>query len=147
MQRSVNLPFSIANIKSTMKKTLDRRSFISRSAIAGTGLIIVPRHVLGGKGYIAPSDKLNIAAIGSGGMGAGNIDKCKSQNIVALCDVDFVQAADTFKKFPNAPQYKDYRVMLEKEKGIDAVIVATPDHMHATAAMWCMERGKHVYVQ
>lgn len=130
-----------------MKKTLDRRSFISRSAIVGTGLIVVPRHVLGGKGYIAPSDKLNIAAIGSGGMGSSNIERCKSQNIVALCDVDFVQAADTFKRFPNAPQYKDYRIMLEKEKGIDAVIVATPDHSHAPAAMAAIKMGKHVYVQ
>ncbi|MFA6481226.1 MAG: Gfo/Idh/MocA family oxidoreductase [Bacteroidales bacterium] len=130
-----------------MKKTFDRRSFLSRSAVAGAGLIVVPRHVLGGKGYIAPSDKLNIAAIGSGGMGAGNINNVSTQNIVALCDVDFNQAAATFKKYPNAPQYKDYRLMLEKEKGIDAVIVATPDHSHAPAAMAAIKLGKHVYVQ
>lgn len=130
-----------------MKKTFDRRSFLSRSAVAGAGLIVVPRHVLGGKGYVAPSDKLNIAAVGSGGMGAGNINNVSSQNIVALCDVDFNQAAATFKKYPNAPQYKDYRVMLEKEKGIDAVIVATPDHSHAPAAMVAIKMGKHVYVQ
>jgi hypothetical protein len=80
-------------------------------------------------------------------MGSSNIERCKSQNIVALCDVDFVQAADTFKRFPNAPQYKDYRIMLEKEKGIDAVIVATPDHSHAPAAMAAIKMGKHVYVQ
>lgn len=130
-----------------MKKTLDRRSFLSRSAVAGAGLIVIPRHVIGGKGYVAPSDKLNIAAIGSGGMGAGNINNVNSQNIVALCDVDFNQAAATFKKYPNAPQYKDYRIMLEKEKGIDAVIVATPDHSHAPAAMVAIKLGKHVYVQ
>lgn len=130
-----------------MKKTFDRRSFLSRSAVAGAGLIVIPRHVIGGKGYVAPSDKLNIAAIGSGGMGAGNINNVNSQNIVALCDVDFNQAAATFKKYPNAPQYKDYRIMLEKEKGIEAVIVATPDHSHAPAAMVAIKLGKHVYVQ
>jgi len=130
-----------------MKKTFDRRSFLSRSAVAGAGLIVIPRHVLGGKGYVAPSDKLNIAAIGSGGMGAGNIKNVSSQNIVALCDVDFVQAAGTFKAYPKAPQFKDYRTMLEKVKEIDAVIVATPDHSHAPAAMAAIKLGKHVYVQ
>jgi predicted dehydrogenase len=130
-----------------MKKTFDRRSFLTKSAVAGAGLVIIPRHVLGGKGYVAPSDKLNIAAVGSGGMGAGNINNMSSQNIVALCDVDFNQAAATFKKYPNAPQYKDYRVMMEKEKGIDAVLVATPDHSHAPAAMMAIKMGKHVYVQ
>ncbi|MDD4644980.1 MAG: Gfo/Idh/MocA family oxidoreductase, partial [Bacteroidales bacterium] len=130
-----------------MKKTFDRRSFLSKSAVAGAGLIVIPRYVMGGKGYVAPSDKLNIAAIGSGGMGAGNINNSNSQNIMALCDVDFERAAETFKKYPNAPRYKDFRVMLDKEKDIDAVIIATPDHIHAPAAMDCIRRGKHVYVQ
>jgi predicted dehydrogenase len=130
-----------------MKKTIDRRSFISRSAVAGAGFMVVPRHVIGGKGYVAPSDKLNIAAIGSGGMGASNINNVSSQNIVALCDVDDNQAANTFKKYPKVPKYKDYRVMLEKEKGIEGVIVATPDHSHAPAAMMAIKLGKNVYVQ
>jgi len=130
-----------------MKKTFDRRSFLSKSAVAGAGLIVIPRYVMGGKGYVAPSDKLNIAAIGSGGMGAGNINNSSSQNIMALCDVDFERAAETFKKYPNATRYKDFRVMLDKEKDIDAVIIATPDHIHAPAAMDCIRRGKHVYVQ
>jgi hypothetical protein len=100
-------------------------------------------------GYKSPNEKVNFAAIGSGGQGAGNIRAASpTENIVALCDVDDRRAAESFKAFPNAPTYKDFRQMLDKEgKNIDAVIVATPDHMHATAAMWCMERGKHVYVQ
>lgn len=130
-----------------MKKSIDRRSFLTNSAIAGAGMVVIPRHVFGGKGYVAPSDKLNIAAVGSGGMGSGNISRCAAENIVALCDVDFDHAADTFKKYPKAPQYKDFRVMLEKEKSIDAVIVATPDHTHAVAAMAAIKMGKHVYVQ
>ena len=100
-------------------------------------------------GYKSPNEKLNFAAIGSGGQGAGNIAAAApTENIVALCDVDDNRAAPTFKRFPDAPKYRDFRKMLDKEgKNIDAVIVATPDHMHATAAMWCMERGKSVYVQ
>ncbi len=100
-------------------------------------------------GYKSPNEKLNFAAIGSGGQGAANISAAApTENIVALCDVDDRRAASTFKRFPDAPKFRDFRQMLDKEgKNIDAVIVATPDHMHATAAIWCMERGKHVYVQ
>ncbi|MBL8177024.1 MAG: Gfo/Idh/MocA family oxidoreductase [Bryobacterales bacterium] len=99
-------------------------------------------------GYRSPNEKLNIAAIGSGGKGSSDIDGCASENIVALCDVDEKQAARKFKEYEKAPKYKDFRKMLDKEgKSIDAVIVSTPDHMHGTAAMWCMERGKGVYVQ
>ena len=100
-------------------------------------------------GYKSPNEKLNFAAIGSGGQGGYNLmEASHSENIVALCDVDDRRAAPSFKRFPNATKYKDFRQMLDKEaKNIDAVIVATPDHMHATAAMWCMERGKGVYVQ
>ncbi len=100
-------------------------------------------------GYKSPNEKLNFAAIGSGGQGASNISAAApTENIVALCDVDDRRAAPTFNRFPNAARYRDFRQMLDKEgKNIDAVIVATPDHMHATAAMWCMERGKGVYVQ
>ena len=99
-------------------------------------------------GYKSPNEKLNIASIGAGGKANSDIDGCSAENIIALCDVDEKQAAQTFKKYENAPKYKDFRKMLDKEaKNIDAVIVTIPDHMHATAAMWCMERGKHVYVQ
>ncbi len=98
-------------------------------------------------GYKSPNEKLNIAAIGAGGKASSDIDGCATENIVALCDVDEKQAARKFKEYDKAPKYKDFRKMLDKEKGIDAVIVTIPDFMHATAAMWCMERGKHVYVQ
>ncbi|MBT5427488.1 MAG: Gfo/Idh/MocA family oxidoreductase, partial [Bacteroidetes bacterium] len=125
-----------------MKKTVSRRDFLTKTGVATAGVMVVPRHVLGGKGFTAPSDKLNIAAIGSGGMGGGNIGRVTSENIVALCDVDFARAAGTFKKFPKAKQYKDFRKMLDKEKSIDAVIVATPDHTHAVAAMAAIKRGQ-----
>jgi hypothetical protein len=100
-------------------------------------------------GYKSPNEKLNFAAIGSGGQGASNLGAAApTENIVALCDVDDRRAAESFNRYPNATKFKDFRQMLDKEaKNIDAVIVATPDHMHATAAMWCMERGKNVYVQ
>jgi len=130
-----------------MNKSVSRRSFLTRTGIATAGVMVVPRHVLGGPGYTAPSDKLNIAAIGTGGMGSGNTDRCAGENIVALCDVDFERAASQFKKYPKAKQFKDFRHMLEKQKEIDAVIVATPDHSHALAALTAMKLGKHVYVQ
>ncbi len=100
-------------------------------------------------GYKSPNEKLNFAAIGSGGQGAANLGAAApTENVVALCDPDDRRAASTFKRFPDAPRYRDFRKMLDKEgKNIDAVIVATPDHMHGMAAMWCMERQKHVYVQ
>jgi hypothetical protein len=130
---------------------VSRRYFFFGSLLAGA----VPAAGFGSTsslkaaGYKSPNEKLNFAAIGSGGQGAANIRAvAPTENIVALCDVDERRAAMTFERFPNAPKYKDFRQMLDKEgKNIDAVIVATPDHMHATAAIWCMERGKHVYVQ
>jgi len=131
--------------------SFSRRHFFYGSLLAG----VVPSGGFGSTaslkalGYKSPNEKLNFAAIGSGGQGASNIGAAApTENIVALCDVDDKRAAATFEKFPKAPRYKDFRQMLDKEgKSIDAVIVATPDHMHATAAMWCMERNKHVYVQ
>jgi len=128
-------------------KKITRRDFIGGAA-AVAAFTIVPRHVLGGPRQVPPSEKLNIAAIGSGGMGRSNINACSGENIVALCDVDDNRAAGTFKKFPKAKKYRDFREMLEKEdRNIDAVIVATPDHTHAVAAMAAMRRRKHVYVQ
>lgn len=130
------------------KKT--RRDFLRTSSVAAAGFFIVPRHVLG-KGFVAPSDKLNIAGIGAGGKGAGDLAefaKSANVNIVAFCDVDEAQAAGSVKRFPNARFYYDYREMLEKEKNnIDAVSVSTPDHTHAIATMAAMQLGKHVYVQ
>ncbi len=131
----------------TAKATVHRRTFLASAAAATTAFTIVPRHVLGGQGTPTPSDKLNIAAVGVGGMGKNNVAKCETENIVALCDVDFELADPVFKKYPNAKTYKDFRVMLDEQKDIDAVIVATPDHSHAVIAMAAMERKKHVYVQ
>ena len=128
---------------------LSRRDFMGAAA-AVAAFTVVPRHVLGGAGNTPPSERVNVASIGAGGMGAGNTRACgdAGANIVALCDVDWSRAGDTFKRFPDAKQYKDFRVMLDKEdKNIDAVIVATPDHVHAVASMAAMKRGKHVYCQ
>ena len=130
--------------------SLSRRKFIRNTAVLGGAFFIVPRHVLG-RGFIAPSDKLNIAAIGAGGKGASDIAefaKSPRVNIVALCDVDDRQAADTRKKFPDATYYKDFRVMLDKEKNnIDACSISTPDNTHAVATIAAMQLGKHVYTQ
>ena len=127
-----------------------RRKFIRNSAVAGAGFFIVPRHVIG-RGFIAPSDKLRIAGIGAGGKGTSDLAEfAKSPNvsIVALCDVDDRQAVKSRQSFPNAPYYKDFRVMLEKEKNnIDACSISTPDHTHAVATMAAMQLGKHVYTQ
>ena len=132
------------------KKNSSRRSFI-KTGIAASSIMIVPRNVLGGKGYISPSDQLNIAAIGSGGKGASDISNASvrgRERVVALCDVDFSgSASSTVKKFPKAKLYDDYRRMLDKQKNIDAVTISTPDHVHAPAATYAMLRGKHVYVQ
>src|SRR5262245_43376682 len=176
---------------------VSRRTFVKTVASTGAALAIVPRHVLG-KGFTAPSDLLNVAAVGVGGMGRNNVIASSSQNIVALCDVDWGYARKGFDRLaadiksaqdrlanPPAPRpdqppetpaerarsaaraqvqidnmkrlndvhlpklkrYQDYREMLEKQKDIDGVIVATPDHMHATIALAAMDLGKHVYVQ
>lgn len=132
-----------------MKSNQSRRIFIKNSALAFAGISIVPRHVLG-KGFIPPSDKLNIAVIGGGGKGfsdAINVWNNGASNIVAICDVDWNMAANAFLKFPDAKKYKDFRKLLDEQKDIDAVTVSTPDHTHAVIAMAAMQRGKHVYVQ
>ena len=126
---------------------LSRRNFIKSTATAAAAFTIVPRHVLGGTNHTPPSEKLNIAGIGVGGMGASNVHNCQHENIIALCDVDFANAANTFNAHPNAKRYKDFRVMLEKEPDIDAVIIGTPDHTHAVISMAAIKAGKHVYCQ
>jgi len=125
---------------------ISRRDFMGAAA-AVAAFTIVPRHVLGGPGRNPPSEKLNIAAIGAGGRAEGDIAGCNSENIVALCDVDWDKAAETFKKYPKAKKWRDFRKMLEQQKDIDAVIVATPDHTHAVAAMMAIKMGKHVYCE
>ena len=174
------------------KKEISRRSFLAEVAAGGAACALIPGDVLG-RGATPPSDKLNIAAVGVGGMGRANLINLASQNIVALCDVDWAYADKGFNHLdidierlrkrielpappqpgesarpfdpvkaqarldgmqrlkdvhlPKATRYTDFRRMLERQKDIDAVLVATPDHMHATIALAAMELGKHVYVQ
>jgi predicted dehydrogenase len=130
------------------KNTISRRRFIGNVAVATAGATILPNVVLGGFGKMSPNDKLNIAAVGVGGVGATNVKNCAMENIVALCDVDWDYANETFEQYPNAKKYKDYRKMFdEMGKEIDAVIIATPDHTHAIVASEAMKMGKHVYLQ
>jgi predicted dehydrogenase len=130
-----------------MKNKLSRREFIGTAALASAAFTIIPRHVLGGPGYKAPSDTLNIGCVGISGKGTSDIQAVSTENIVALCDVDLALGTETRKIHPKANQYQDFRVMLEKEKNIDAITVSTPDHNHAVIAMAAMQRGKHVFVQ
>ncbi|WP_210463293.1 Gfo/Idh/MocA family protein [Rufibacter roseolus] len=128
-----------------------RRQFLKTGALAAAGFMIVPRYVLGGKGYTAPSDRLRIAAVGVGGKGESDIksfyDSGKA-DIAFLCDVDDTRAAKSRQRFPKAKYYKDWREMFDKEsKNFDAVSVSTPDHNHAVTTMAAMQLGKHVYVQ
>jgi predicted dehydrogenase len=166
---------------------MPRRDFLKGAAMTAAGLTIIPRSVLGGAGFTPPSDKLNIAGVGVGGMGRSNLLALSGQNIVALCDVDWGYAGKAFDKIqadiemgqkrlaeagpdvteaqrargaqqlenlkrlaehvPKAKRYRDYREMLEQQKDIDGVVIATPDHTHAVIALAAMDLGKHVYVQ
>jgi predicted dehydrogenase len=132
--------------KTKTQPRISRRVFV-QTTTALSGLSIVPRHVLGGAGRVAPSDRLNLAGIGVGGRGADNLGELASENIVALCDVDDERAATTYSRYPKAKRFKDFRKMLESEKGLDAVVIATPDHTHAVAAMAAIKSGKHVYCE
>lgn len=137
-------------MKSEKVKNASRREFLRNISMAGAGFFIVPRHVLG-RGFVAPSDKLNIAGIGVGGKGQSDLAGfavSPKANVAYLCDVDDRQATRSVQKFPQAKRYKDFREMLDKEhKQIDAVSVSTPDNTHAVAAVAAMQLGKHVYVQ
>ncbi|MGM0933031.1 MAG: Gfo/Idh/MocA family protein [Bacteroidota bacterium] len=136
-----------------MKKdqTNSRRNFIKSTALVTAGITIIPRHVMGGPGFLAPSDKLIVAGIGVGGKGQSDIQSFANTgkaDIGFLCDVDDRRAATSIGRFPKAKYYKDWREMFEKEaKNFDAVSVSTPDHNHAVQALAAMELGKHVYVQ
>jgi len=126
-----------------------RRQVLAAGA-AAAAFTIVPRHVLGGPGQTPPSEKLNIAGVGVGGMGSGDIRSLGEglgQNIVALCDADQRAIASNLKRFPNAKPHTDFRKMLETQKDIDAVVVATPDHLHAVVTMMAIKLGKHVHCQ
>lgn len=149
-----------------MSQPFSRRDFVATTSTLAMGAMIVPRHVLGGQGYQAPSATLNIACVGIGGMGMNNMAQMLTDNIVAVCDVDFgyverniegrlkprqgeptpqnLKLAEVYKA---AAKYTDFREMLSKQKDIDAVMIATPDHLHAPIALAAMQLGKHVYVQ
>ncbi|MBC8875767.1 MAG: Gfo/Idh/MocA family oxidoreductase [Planctomycetes bacterium] len=132
---------------SKTRKHVSRRSFLKTGAVSAAAFSIVPGHVVGADGQTPPSEKLNIAGIGVGGMGRGNIGACRKENIVALCDVDSAYAGRTFDAYPQAKRYTDYRVMLEKQKDIAGVVIATPDHTHAVITLAAMQLGKHVFCQ
>lgn len=130
------------------RNQFSRRKFIGSTAATSAALTILPGTVISGNGHVPPSDKLNIAGIGIGGKGNVNLRNMKSENIVALCDIDWNYAAKTFAQYPSATKFTDFRVMLDKmHKDIDAVVIATPDHTHTVCALAAMQHGKHVYVQ
>lgn len=130
---------------------MNTKQFTRRTFLIGAAATMAGCATSGSTGpqakRISPNEKLNVAGIGVGGKGRGDIALCASENIIALADVDFDRAARTFEQFPDAKQYKDFRVMLDKHPEIDAVTISTPDHMHAYIALIAMEMGKHVYVQ
>jgi predicted dehydrogenase len=125
-----------------------RRAFIKKAGMASAGITIIPRNALGGPGFTSPSDKLNIAGIGIGGKGHVNLKAMSTENIVALCDVDWKYASSCFNEFPGAKKYYDWRQMYdEMGKSFDAVMVSTADHTHALIAAHALTMGKHVYCQ
>jgi predicted dehydrogenase len=171
-------------------RPVSRREFVGTASALAAGVMIVPRHVLGGPGFVAPSDKLNVAIVGAGGMGMSNWSQLLGENVVAICDVDMPyveraiagrlrvrpptsvpttvpeaqraawmeertkgaerqlkEAQQIEQTYLKSKKYADYRQMLDREKGIDGIVVATPDHLHAAIAERAMRGGKHVYVQ
>lgn len=149
--------------------SVSRRTFLGTAGTAALGAMVVPRSVLGGPRHTAPSDQLAIAIVGAGGMGASNGLELVSQRIVAFCDVDFAQVERALDErltvgsgenrrpreeglalkaqYDDARRYTDFREMLARERDLDGVVIATPDHTHAVIARAAMEAGKHVYVQ
>ena len=139
----VDLRKKIQDMKTT---PLPRRRFLTTSAAAAT-IQIVPRHVLGGPGQTPPSEKLNIAGIGFGGMGFGNLRNSENEHIAALCDVDHNYAKRGFDRYKQAKRFTDYQELMASDVDFDAVIIAPPDHTHAVISTAAMRAGKHVYCQ
>src|SRR5437773_2372544 len=132
-----------------MRGNMTRRELLGRATLAG-GLAALGGVWSDRAAAISrsPNEKLNVACIGCGGMGAEDSKRMADENVVALCDVDDERAAETFNRYPQAKKFKDYRKMLdEMGKAIDACTVSTPDHHHAPAGCYAMKMGKHVYVQ
>jgi predicted dehydrogenase len=139
----------LPSVPSIKPSSIPRRRFISTAAATAFGFQVVKRHVIG-QGFTPPSEMLNLGCIGVGGQGGGDIADMFGSglvNIAALCDVDLDHAAGTIKKHDKAKLYRDYRKLIEGEKSIDAVLVATPDHVHAPASIMAMRAGRHVYVE
>ena len=136
----------MSKLQSSALASITRRQFIYYSALAASAASLAS-HATPRPRRLSPNEKLNIAIAGAGGKGSSDLRCCSGENIVALCDVSEKAAASARRDYPQAKFYKDYRVMLEKEKSIDAVDVATPDHMHATIAAMAIKMGKHVYCQ
>ena len=129
-----------------MSSRLTRRQMLRNTTFAGIGIWISSNAAHGASD--SPNEKLSLAGIGVGGRGAGDVNGCKSENFVALCDVDDRRAAKTFEQFPKAKRYRDFRKMLdEMDKQIDAVVIGTPDHTHAPPAAMAMRMGKHCYCE
>src|ERR1700736_6349264 len=128
---------------------MNRRDFLHRSSLAGLGFFATAGSMSAAPlKQPGPNDRINIGIIGSGGRGRANIGGIeKLATIVALCDVDDFRAAESYRRFPKVPRYADFRAMLEKQKNIDAVMVFTPDHIHAHASVMAMRLGKHVYCE
>ena len=130
------------------KKKVSRQTKLNDAFTNVLGLTIIPSYVISRPGHKAPSDKLNIAGIGVGGYGYNNLRNMETENIVALCDVDWDYAGNnSFKRWPLAKQHKDFRLMFEQQKDIDAVVIATPDHTHALPALMAIREKKHVFLQ
>lgn len=151
---------------------LSRRDFIRTGTLSAAGFMIVPRHVLGGKGYVAPSDQVNIGIIGAGGKGrqnTANLLKLDDVQITAIADpANYWDLHDFYYRFeagrgpvkkliedhfqPRNPNFKvkeylDFREMLEKEASLDAILCSTPDHTHAYISLMALRAGKHVYCE
>ncbi len=130
-----------------MSRKVNRRRFIEASALAaGAGYFLTAGNEVRAL-YDSPNNRLNIGIIGAGGQGGSDLGNVSGENIVALCDVDQARAAAAFNRYPNAEKFQDFRVMLERQRNIDAVTVSTPDHIHAHASITAMRMGKHCYTQ
>jgi predicted dehydrogenase len=131
-----------------MSRKLHRRRFLQTSALAaGAGYFLTAGVTESRARQNDPMNKLNIAIIGSGGQGGSEINGCRNENIVALCDVDQARAANAFNAHPRAAKYQDFRQMLDRQRDIEAVTVSTPDHVHAHASIMAMRMGKHCFTQ
>ena len=129
------------------EKKVSRRKFLGTTATAFAGIAIYPSNVISGLGHKSPSDKLNIAIIGVGGRGGSNLKGVSSENIVALCDVHEASVAKAAETYPGAKRYKDFRLIFDRPKEIDAVVVSTCEHTHAFAVLPALQLGKHVYCE